>query len=159
MKIYKGSRLTNVTPILARRGTGRIGERGEEMSASSESQPAPLKRLKTLDKGKAKMETKPWDTGEDCAAFSEKAEEAEEEEQTCGICFSGSGRSVRGRIDGCDHYFCFICIMEWAKIESRCPLCKRRFGSIRRPPVRGVFLLERLVDVPVRDQVRKILDF
>ncbi|XP_074592158.1 uncharacterized protein LOC141847950 [Curcuma longa] len=138
-----------------RRGMERIGGRGEEMSASSESQPAPLKRLKTLEKGKTKVEAKPWDIGEeDYAPFSDKVEEAEEEEeQTCGICFSGSGRSVRGRIDSCDHYFCFVCIMEWAKIESRCPLCKRRFGSIRRPPVRGVFLVERVVDVPVRDQV------
>ncbi|KAG6468109.1 hypothetical protein ZIOFF_072677 [Zingiber officinale] len=144
-----------MTPIFMRRGMERIGERGEESSASSGSQPGPLKRLKTLEKGKAKVEMKPWGVGEDYAAFSEKAEEEEEEEeeQTCGICFSGSGRSVRGRIDCCDHYFCFVCIMEWAKIESRCPLCKRRFGSIRRPPVRGVFLAERVVDAPVRDQV------
>ncbi|XP_057464293.1 uncharacterized protein LOC130754157 [Actinidia eriantha] len=43
--------------------------------------------------------------------------------------------------------------MEWAKVESRCPLCKRRFGNIRRPPKDGVFLTERAVKVPVRDQV------
>lgn len=43
--------------------------------------------------------------------------------------------------------------MEWAKLESRCPMCKRRFTTIRRPPKDGVFPFERLVQVPVRDQV------
>lgn len=43
--------------------------------------------------------------------------------------------------------------MEWAKVESRCPMCKRRFAAIRRPPKDGVFPAERIVNVPVRDQV------
>ncbi|CAN0876979.1 PHD and RING finger domain-containing protein 1 [Linum grandiflorum] len=71
----------------------------------------------------------------------------------CGICWSDSGKSTRGSIDSCDHYFCFVCIMEWAKIESRCPLCKRRFTAIRRPPKDGVFSTERVVRVPERNQV------
>ncbi|XP_042404298.1 PHD and RING finger domain-containing protein 1-like [Zingiber officinale] len=95
------------------------------------------KRLNTKYEGKAKI----------------KAEEEEEKEHTCGICFSGSRRSIRGRINSCDHYFCFVCIMEWAKIETSCPLCKRHFESICRPPVRGVFRFKRVVDVPVRRQV------
>ncbi|KAG9448611.1 hypothetical protein H6P81_008576 [Aristolochia fimbriata] len=72
---------------------------------------------------------------------------------TCGICLSEDGLAIRGSIDSCDHYFCFVCIMEWAKVESRCPMCKQRFGSIRRPPKFGVFERERVVTVPVRDQV------
>ncbi|KAK9278361.1 hypothetical protein L1049_027926 [Liquidambar formosana] len=71
----------------------------------------------------------------------------------CGICLSEEGKSIRGWIDICDHYFCFVCIMEWAKIESRCPICKRRFSTIRRPAKDGVFPSERIVNVPVRDQV------
>lgn len=63
------------------------------------------------------------------------------------------GKSIRGQIDSCDHYFCFVCIMEWAKIESKCPMCKRRFTSIRRPPKDGVFPRERFVVVPKRDQI------
>lgn len=43
--------------------------------------------------------------------------------------------------------------MEWAKVESRCPMCKRRFGSIRRPVKEGVFATERIVNVPERNQV------
>ncbi|WOL12109.1 hypothetical protein Cni_G20874 [Canna indica] len=121
------------------------------MEAASELHPAPPKRPKTLAKGKEKMQPEPTSSPEDTPAASGMDEE--EGEETCGICLSDSERSIRGRIDSCDHCFCFVCIMEWAKIESRCPLCKRRFQSIRRPPVRGVFPVERVVHVPVRDQV------
>lgn len=72
----------------------------------------------------------------------------------CGICLLEDGSAIRGWIDSCDHYFCFVCIMEWAKVESRCPMCKRRFSTIHRPPKPGVFPSERIVNVPVRDQVR-----
>uniref|UniRef100_A0A2P2IQ17 Uncharacterized protein LOC105640677 isoform X1 n=1 Tax=Rhizophora mucronata TaxID=61149 RepID=A0A2P2IQ17_RHIMU len=72
---------------------------------------------------------------------------------SCGICLCESGRAIRGQIDSCDHYFCFVCIMEWAKVESRCPMCKRRFTAIRRPPKHGLFPSERVVNVPQRDQV------
>lgn len=75
----------------------------------------------------------------------------------CSICFLEYGKAVRGEIDCCDHYFCFFCIMEWSKIESRCPACRRRFHTIRRPPKDGIFALERIVKVPVRDQVQKFL--
>ncbi|RWW59684.1 hypothetical protein BHE74_00033359 [Ensete ventricosum] len=133
------------------------------MEGVTEPYPAPAKRLKSLAgtmapspgstaKGKEKMEPEvAAAAGEGSSAAVE--EEGEGEGETCGICFSDSERSIGGRIDSCDHYFCFVCIMEWAKVESRCPLCKRRFRSIRRPPVDGVFVVERLVDVPVRDQV------
>ncbi|KAI3884260.1 hypothetical protein MKX03_017100 [Papaver bracteatum] len=91
----------------------------------------------------------------------EKIEEKEEEERmdsksdnVCGICFSEEdGISIKGSIDSCNHYFCFICIMEWSKCESRCPLCKQRFNTIIRPPKDGVFMNERIVNVPTRDQV------
>ncbi|XP_031481543.1 uncharacterized protein LOC116251422 [Nymphaea colorata] len=70
----------------------------------------------------------------------------------CGICLSEDGKANRGVIDCCNHYFCFVCIMEWAKVESRCPMCKQRFTSIWRPTKSGSCLQERLVYVPVRDQ-------
>ncbi|KAK1384183.1 putative autophagy-related protein 36 [Heracleum sosnowskyi] len=71
----------------------------------------------------------------------------------CGICLSEEGKSIRGYIDSCGHYFCFVCIMEWAEVESRCPLCKRRFSSISRQMKEGVFASEPIVSVPFRDQV------
>ncbi|PHT46177.1 hypothetical protein CQW23_15335 [Capsicum baccatum] len=112
----------------------------------------PNKRVKTLtlnspesppfssDKGKSKLEHS------DC----------EEEQECCGICLNETGDGttiIRGCIDSCDHYFCFVCIIEWSKVESKCPMCKRRFSTIRRPPKPPVFPSERVVNVPVRDQV------
>ncbi|KAJ8560582.1 hypothetical protein K7X08_022442 [Anisodus acutangulus] len=101
----------------------------------------PNKRVKTLtlsspDKGKSKLEL----SDSDC----------------CGICLTETGHGttiIRGCIDCCDHYFCFVCIIEWSKVESRCPMCKRRFSTIRRPIKPPVFPTERIVNVPVRDQV------
>ncbi|KAJ6854327.1 PHD and RING finger domain-containing protein-like [Iris pallida] len=95
------------------------------------------KRQKTLiPKGKEKIEVEDDDDDDD--------------DRTCGICLSDAGRSVRGRIDSCDHRFCFLCIMEWARVETRCPMCKQRFCSIRRPSSAGS---GRLVPVPERNQV------
>ncbi|KAF6169116.1 hypothetical protein GIB67_038613 [Kingdonia uniflora] len=72
----------------------------------------------------------------------------------CGICFSEDGKAIRGCIDSCNHYFCFVCIMEWSKIESRCPMCKQRFNTILRPSkTTGCFIRERIVNVPLRNQV------
>ncbi|KAK1433663.1 hypothetical protein QVD17_10577 [Tagetes erecta] len=108
---------------------------------------SPVKRLKTLtsdspSKGKSKIEYE----DDDSALLQQEVD-------TCGVCLLEEGMSLRGFIDSCDHYFCFVCIMEWAKVESRCPICKRRFSAIRRPNKDGVFLSERIVNVPVRDQI------
>ncbi|KAK1404543.1 RING/U-box protein [Heracleum sosnowskyi] len=107
-------------------------------SSQQDPQNSPNKIPKTLNspspnKGKSKIE--------------------DETSSCCGICLSEEGKSIRGCIDSCDHYFCFVCIMEWAKVESRCPMCKRRFRSIRRPVKEGVFATERIVNVPERNQV------
>lgn len=75
--------------------------------------------------------------------------------QVCGICLSEEGkRRIRGVLNCCTHYFCFACIMEWAKVESRCPLCKQRFKTISKPArSTGVDLREAVIQVPERDQV------
>ncbi|KAI4326588.1 hypothetical protein MLD38_031887 [Melastoma candidum] len=59
---------------------------------------------------------------------------------------------MRGEIDSCNHYFCFVCIMEWAKVKSCYPACKRRFKKIVRPNNGGDFASERVVRVLARDQ-------
>lgn len=85
--------------------------------------------------------------------------EKELDPNTCAICFFEDGKATKGEIDCCDHYFCFICIMEWSKTESRCPICRQRFSTIRRPPKFGVLASERVVQVPIRDQVAFIYLF
>ncbi|WZY96301.1 hypothetical protein YC2023_068630 [Brassica napus] len=74
----------------------------------------------------------------------------------CGICLSKEDmRRLKGTLDCCTHYFCFTCIMEWSKVESRCPLCKQRFRTISKPArsTHGVDLREVVIRVPERDQV------
>ncbi|KAJ4835372.1 hypothetical protein Tsubulata_021309 [Turnera subulata] len=81
---------------------------------------------------------------------------AEVVKQVCGICLSEEDRRrLRGTLNCCSHYFCFTCIMEWSKVESRCPLCKQRFRTITKngrsnpgPDLRNV-----VIQVPERDQV------
>ncbi|XP_015163021.1 uncharacterized protein [Solanum tuberosum] len=88
----------------------------------------------------------------------EKMEELKIEagKQICGICLSEEGkRTVRGTLNCCSHYFCFACIMEWSKVESRCPLCKQRFVTISKPARSdtGFDLRTVVIHVPERDQV------
>ncbi|XP_073310266.1 uncharacterized protein [Primulina huaijiensis] len=72
--------------------------------------------------------------------------------QVCGICLSEEGkRTVRGMLNCCSHYFCFTCIMEWSKVESRCPLCKQRFATVCRTARDD--LRDLVIQVPERDQV------
>ncbi|KAL5064925.1 hypothetical protein RYX36_026662 [Vicia faba] len=80
-------------------------------------------------------------------------ENNKEQDDCCGICYVERGVSIPGEINSCNHYFCFVCIMEWAKHESRCPICRQRFSNVRRLPKLGVFSSSRDVKVPLRDQV------
>ncbi|VAH41868.1 unnamed protein product [Triticum turgidum subsp. durum] len=87
----------------------------------------------------------------------EKGKEPEEAlKQICGICLSEEQRAtIQGVLNCCSHYFCFACILEWSKVESRCPLCKRRFNTITKSSVAdlGLGLRNAPVRVEKRDQV------
>lgn len=76
--------------------------------------------------------------------------------QVCGICLTEEHKdTVRGTLNSCFHYFCFTCIMEWSKVESRCPVCKQRFTTISKSArsITGIGLRESVIRVPRRDQV------
>lgn len=47
----------------------------------------------------------------------------------CAICQEEV--DMRGKLDSCAHLFCLPCVKKWAKIETRCPLCKARFTFIQ----------------------------
>uniref|UniRef100_A0A0A9F3J9 PHD-type domain-containing protein n=1 Tax=Arundo donax TaxID=35708 RepID=A0A0A9F3J9_ARUDO len=106
------------------------------LAGDASSPPPPA----STSKGKGKMD-----------AETEAA--AEGAGKTCGICFNDARSAIPGELDCCAHHFCFVCIMAWGRVESRCPFCKARFCSIRRPPVPGRFPDERIVHVPERNQV------
>ena len=36
----------------------------------------------------------------------------------------------RGRLDSCDHLYCFTCIQHWILVESKCPACKKEIKKI-----------------------------
>ncbi len=81
------------------------------------------------------------------------AGDRQQQQQICGICLTEEAVE-RGILDCCDHPFCFGCIMEWAKVESRCPMCKQRFVTIFRPSLPGVPRSRpRTFRIPHRDQV------
>ena len=48
--------------------------------------------------------------------------------EACSICLG----PVKNRsfTDSCFHTFCFVCLLEWAKVRAVCPLCKQPFQSI-----------------------------
>ncbi|EOY22180.1 RING/U-box-like protein [Theobroma cacao] len=60
---------------------------------------------------------------------------------------------TRGTIDCCDHTFCFVCIVKWAKVKSFCPICKLNFTTIYGPQKNVVFASKRFVNVPQGNQV------
>ncbi|XP_019152628.1 PREDICTED: uncharacterized protein LOC109149358 isoform X2 [Ipomoea nil] len=123
------------------------------MAAGDEADAPASKRLKTLEPPPL-LQSSSSDKGKSKVEISES--EGEESEICCGICLSEAGQGsaiIQGCIDSCEHFFCFLCIMEWSKVESRCPICKARFSAIRRPPKPPVFPSERVVRVPLRDQV------
>ena len=46
----------------------------------------------------------------------------------CAVCLAIPEQ--RGRLDSCCHLFCVPCIVRWASIETKCPLCKERFTKM-----------------------------
>lgn len=86
-----------------------------------------------------------------------KVKEADDSgKQLCGICLSEEHRgTIQGILNCCSHYFCFACIMEWSKVESRCPLCKRRFVTITKTlrPDSTLEMRRHVIRVQKRDQV------
>lgn len=54
----------------------------------------------------------------------------------CSICLDTI--KTLGRLDCCDHYFCYDCIYKWSQSSNTCPLCKKRFAAISKikPPTK-----------------------
>ena len=48
--------------------------------------------------------------------------------QQCNICLEGISESAQ--LNNCRHRFCKRCIMEWANINTVCPLCRQPFTQI-----------------------------
>ncbi len=53
---------------------------------------------------------------------------ADSPDPNCSICL-GTLQN-KSFTDSCLHTFCFVCLLEWAKVKAVCPLCKQPFKSI-----------------------------
>ncbi|XP_042242996.1 uncharacterized protein LOC121880040 isoform X2 [Homarus americanus] len=75
--------------------------------------------------------------------------------ETCAICL-GRMRGEVGSPDSCEHVFCFICILEWAKTNATCPQDRKTFKVVH---VREVFggPIER--EVPIEKQKAEVITF
>eukprot|EP00826_Nyctotherus_ovalis_P009051 TRINITY_DN12365_c0_g1_i1.p1 TRINITY_DN12365_c0_g1~~TRINITY_DN12365_c0_g1_i1.p1 ORF type:complete len:182 (-),score=42.20 TRINITY_DN12365_c0_g1_i1:548-1093(-) len=49
---------------------------------------------------------------------------------TCVLCWNPMEEV--GVMESCAHYFCFKCIKHWSEIENTCPICKKRFNTLKR---------------------------
>ncbi|XP_020280572.1 E3 ubiquitin-protein ligase Topors-like isoform X2 [Pseudomyrmex gracilis] len=59
---------------------------------------------------------------------NERSDNAASPPPSCSICL---GNLVNTSFtDSCLHQFCFICLLQWSKIKTECPLCKQTFKSI-----------------------------
>mmetsp|Transcript_7750 Transcript_7750/g.24299 ORF Transcript_7750/g.24299 Transcript_7750/m.24299 type:complete len:105 (-) Transcript_7750:3538-3852(-) len=52
------------------------------------------------------------------------------DDDVCSVCLSRPEQ--RGRIESCSHLFCYRCIYDWSRVETKCPMCKQRFYWIER---------------------------
>jgi len=51
--------------------------------------------------------------------------------ESCVICLNTFERSsIRGKLPCAHSSFCFVCILGWAEVTNKCPVCQSRFGSI-----------------------------
>eukprot|EP00741_Cyanophora_paradoxa_P013919 tig00020723_g13436.t1 len=67
----------------------------------------------------------------------------------CPICLEQTQNTALA--DQCFHAFCFACILQWAEVTARCPLCKQPFRSVIHSIVsdreyRRYYLPESLLD-------------
>ncbi|KAJ7945060.1 RING/U-box protein [Quillaja saponaria] len=73
--------------------------------------------------------------GEDALEFDDNSNNDNlfTEGERCGICMDII--VDRGVLDCCQHWFCFVCIDNWATITNLCPLCQNEFQLITCVPV------------------------
>lgn len=82
---------------------------------------APRKSLRRMAK-----KAKEPDTGSSSTSCSPNTEE----EDVCCICLDVP--KDRGKINSCDHRYCYGCIKRWSEETNTCPQCKKRFTKLER---------------------------
>ena len=60
----------------------------------------------------------------------EEGKGEEEEGVMCAICHGNIQPNEVALVNGCDHPFCSLCILNWATQKARCPLCLTNFTHV-----------------------------
>lgn len=55
---------------------------------------------------------------------------SDEDAEKCPICLNSLNSQPVATPENCEHYFCFDCILEWAKNANSCPVDRMAFNSI-----------------------------
>ena len=104
-------------------------------SSSSSSKVAAAARKKSSKSRKAVTSLK-QKHAQDSAKASNKNAQASAKASTesvshdCGVCLEPI--KIRGKIDCCEHMFCYKCIKKWMGSSNVCPLCKARVSSLTK---------------------------
>ncbi|CAG9318109.1 unnamed protein product [Blepharisma stoltei] len=61
--------------------------------------------------------------------------------QTCSICLNPI--EFQGKVDACQHTYCYDCILRWSEVENTCPVCKTRFSFVSLIPHRLNYRITR----------------
>ena len=134
-------------------GASDDAKRTGKFRISSSNMPENLKADDSLHNMMRKGKQKVFEDEENADVVQARVVDEVEIARVCGICLTEETSTFveRGKLDCCDHFFCFGCIMEWAKVESRCPMCKQRFVTIVKPGIARK--RKRTVRIPTRNQV------
>jgi len=86
-------------------------------------------------KNKKKVKDNKVESKEECKELPKPKENIKSsnnkvEQVVCDICYKTI--QIQGVIESCNHKFCFDCIKRWSRIENTCPMCKKRFNSLKR---------------------------
>ena len=64
------------------------------------------------------------------ASTLQKPSNSVTDQESCSICLDELTKT-KGKLP-CGHEFCFSCIERWSKETNKCPLCKKRFETIKK---------------------------
>eukprot|EP01117_Protostelium_nocturnum_P007356 TRINITY_DN2631_c0_g1_i1.p1 TRINITY_DN2631_c0_g1~~TRINITY_DN2631_c0_g1_i1.p1 ORF type:complete len:312 (-),score=126.06 TRINITY_DN2631_c0_g1_i1:285-1220(-) len=68
----------------------------------------------------------------------------------CGICLDRPKEI--GKMDKCQHIFCFSCIKSWSDIHNHCPYCNVQFATIAKIS----YLEKGVVKLPARNHIVRV---
>lgn len=79
------------------------------------------------------------------------------DQMICCICYSSTLIIIAndedlelGKLE-CKHQFCLPCILDWTKVNTSCPLCKRELLFVTHTDSKGVYIK----DIPVEPKVQE----